>query len=100
MKTAFEILKAKFKFPKSIIIDDADGTRLGKNGIYISDLIEAMEEYAEQFKSQQDSEVTDKDLLLNDFGNYLLRTGLIQSGSSNTIAMYVTDYLTTTKTDL
>lgn len=48
-KTAFQVLKKEFKLPKEITIDDASGTRLGTNGIYISDLIDAMEKYAGQF---------------------------------------------------
>lgn len=45
--TAFEFLKKELSLPEDIIIDDADGITLGKNGVYLSWLIDILDRYSE-----------------------------------------------------
>ena len=56
--TAFEFLKKELLLPKDIIVDDADGIKLGKNGLYLSWLIGILDKYAELKATNNGKQIT------------------------------------------
>jgi hypothetical protein len=55
-KTPFELIRKEFKLYKGFTTDDADNTKVGN--VYISDIINLMEEYA-----QQETKIATKSIL-------------------------------------